>query len=168
MRPGVRTALTLSVLGVILAVGAAWGWSALTRPLPTEVAAPTCVATQISQGDKVFPRQVVVSVLNAGGREGLAGRTMRLFTDQGFTSGESGNAPKGTDVSTAEIWTENPSSPAVRLVRTRLGPGTKVVSKDVPQSGVVVVVGDGFAELGKGRATVTAREDSEICSPPAA
>ena len=169
MRPGAKTAVTLSVLGTILAVGAAWGWSALTKPLPTDVAAPTCLATQISKGDRVFPRQVVVSVLNAGTREGLAGRTMRLFTDQGFTAGESANAPKGTDVATQEIWTDNPSSPAVRLVRTRLGKGTKVVLKDdVTQSGVVVVVGDGFDELGEGKATVKAREDSEICSPPAA
>ena len=101
MRPGVKTAITLSVLGTILAVGAVWGWSVLTEPLPTDVVAPTCVATQISEGDKVFPRQVVVSVLNAGTREGLAGRTMRLFTDQGFTAGESANAPKGTDVEDA-------------------------------------------------------------------
>ena len=167
MRQGVRTAITLTTLGLFLVFGAAWGWSALTKPLPAKVVVPLCVATKIAKGDEVYPRQVVVSVLNAGKREGLAGRTMRLLTDQGFVEGDSANAPDGTNVPTAEIWTDNPSSPAVRLVRTRLGKGIEVVLKELTQPGVVVVVGDEFDQLSEGRAKIKAREDSEICSPPA-
>jgi hypothetical protein len=33
---------------------------------------------------------------------------------------------------------------------------------------VVVVVGDGFTRLSKGRQLVVARQDTEICSPPVA
>ena len=94
MRPGVRTALTMATLGVLLLVAAAWAISALTAPFPGKVDVPTCVATDVTKGEKVFPDQVVVSVYNAGTREGLAGLTMRQLTQLGFVEGESGNAPE--------------------------------------------------------------------------
>lgn len=166
MRQGVKSAATMVVLGLLLLIGGAWGWSALTEPFPGKADLPTCVDTSISAGDKVYPSQVTVSVFNAGTREGLAGRTMGLFTDQGFGAGDSGNAPHGTSVSRAEIWTKQPTSPAVLLVASKLGPGTKIVRRNATGAGVVVMVGDAFNKLAKGKGKVTAREDTTICSPP--
>jgi hypothetical protein len=166
MREGARTAITVTVLGIILVAGAVWGWAAMTEPFPGKADVPTCVTRDIAAGKKVYPDQVVVSVFNAGTREGLAGRTMQLLTDKGFVEGDSGNAPDDADVATAEIWTDDATNPAVRLVATRLGAGTKVVEQKAKGAGVVVVVGDGFEKLAKGRQFVKAREDSSICSPP--
>jgi len=167
MRQGTRSAITIGVLGTILAIGAAWGWNAATEPFPGKAEVPTCVDRQVERGQKVYPDQVVVSVFNAGDREGLAGRTMGLLVDAGFREGDSGNAPPRADVAVAEIWTEEPRSPAVALVASRLGPATKIVRRDATGAGVVVVVGDGFQKLVKGRQLVVARRDAEICSPPA-
>lgn len=167
MSRGIRSAVTLVVLAAVLALGAVWGWSALTAPLPGRIPTPTCVDTAVEQDDRVRARQVTVSVLNAGTREGLAGRTMRLFTDQGFNEGDSDNAPEDADVAVAAIWTQEPTSPAVRLLLSRLPEGTEIVRRDAPRVGVVVVVGDGFEELRAGRKFIRATEDTEICSPPA-
>ena len=34
MRQGARSAVTIVVLGTILAIGAVWGWRAMTEPFP--------------------------------------------------------------------------------------------------------------------------------------
>ena len=54
------------------------------------------------------------------------------------------------------------------MVASRLGPGTKVVRRRTAGPGVVVVVGDGFKRLTKGRELVVAKRDAQICSPPVA
>jgi hypothetical protein len=164
MTQAVKTALTLAVAALLLLLALAWGWSALTAPLPDLAKAPVCVETPVSKGDKVTPSQVTVSVLNAGKRSGLASRTMTAFVDQGFTKGDSANAPARTRVGNAEIWTDDPQSPAVALVRSRLGK-VKVVRRSLTQVGVVVVVGDRFKKVGKGVAAVTSTTDTTICSP---
>lgn len=165
MTRGVRTALTLAVLCVLLVVAGIWGWQATTTPFPGKVDSPICVNTSVAAGDKVFPEQVTVSVYNAGDREGLAGRTMQLLTDAGFAEGKSGNAPDGkvTDVA---IWTDEPDNPAVLLVASRLGPDVEIVDKKGEGAGVTVVVGDDFTDLVKGKRAITAAADSQICSPP--
>jgi hypothetical protein len=155
------------VLGVILVLGAVWGWAAVTEPFPGKAEVPTCVMRDVAAGDKVYPDQVVVSVFNAGTREGLASRTMQLLTDQGFVAGDSGNAPDNANVTTAEIWADDPGNPAVRLVAARLGDGVKIVSRRSDGAGVVVVVGDDFDKLVKARQFAKATEDTSICSPPA-
>lgn len=165
MGQGAKTTVTLAVLVALLAFGATWGWSALTQPLPKLADAPSCTETPVSAGDTVTPEQVTVSVLNAGKRAGLASRTMTELTDQGFHQGQSGNAPSGTKVGYAQIWTDDPDSPAVALVRSRLG-RAKVVQRDIDQVGVVLVVGDKFDKLRKGKASVTATKATTICSPP--
>ena len=164
MNQAVKTTLTLAVLAALLAFAAVWGWSALTEPLPKLAKAPTCVETPIEAGDTVTPEQVTVSVLNAGKRAGLASRTMTAFMGQGFNRGDSGNAPAGTVVSNAQIWTDDPGSPAVALVASRLEKA-KVVQRDVDQVVVVVVVGDRFRELHAGPASVVAAKGTTICSP---
>jgi hypothetical protein len=166
MRDGTKSAITIGVLGTILAIGAAWGWSAATKPFPGKAEVPTCVESAVSKGEKVYPDQVVVSVFNAGQREGLAGRTMGMLVDEGFREGDSGNAPARTKVSRAEIWTDEPGSPAVQLVATWLGRDTRVVRRNATGAGVVVLVGDRFDKLAKGRKLVVSQQDIEICSPP--
>ena len=112
MRAGVRSAATMAVLVGILLVGAMWGWSAVTAPVPGKVDAPVCEPKAVAKGDKVYPAQVVVSVYNAGSRLGLAGRTMELLTGNGgFHEGDMGNAPEGTKVPVVQIWTTEPCAP---------------------------------------------------------
>jgi hypothetical protein len=164
MSRGVQTAITLSVLCVVLAVAALWGWRATMTPLPAKVDTPVCVEKKIPAGTKIFPQDVTVSVFNAGDREGLAGRTMQLFTESGFAEGNSGNV--SAQVAVVQIWTLEPDSPAVQLVASRLGDDVEIERRNPPGVGVVVVVGDRFEALVKGSRTVVAEADVEVCSPP--
>ncbi|MDH2412645.1 LytR C-terminal domain-containing protein [Nocardioides sp. CER19] len=166
MTQAVKTVLTLAVLAALLAFAASWGWSALTAPLPSLTSGPACVETAVSAGETVTTQQVTVSVLNAGKRAGLASRTMTALTDQGFNKGDSGNAPAKTAVTYAQIWTDDPTSPAVALVASRFGGRAKIVQHDVAEVGVVVVVGDKFRTLTKGKPSVKATKGTTICSPP--
>lgn len=156
----------LAGLAVLVALAAVWGWGAVTEPFPGKTDPPTCVATPVTAGDKVFPGQVVVSVFNASERNGLAGRTMDLFTDDGFIEGDTGNAARNADVDVAAIWTETPTNPDVRLVASRLGPDVEIVRRPGRAVGVMVLVGDDFGDLVKGQRQVVAEEDTRICSPP--
>ena len=165
MRQGVKTGITLAVLAAMVVFAASWGWSALTEPLPKLADAPTCVETPVEPGDTVTTEQVTVSVLNAGKRAGLASRTMNALHDVGFNEGDSGNAPAKTNVAYAQIWTDDPTSPAVALVASWLD-RVKVVQHDIDQVGVVLVVGDNFRTVKKGKASVKATKGTTICSPP--
>lgn len=160
-----RSAVTLSVLALLLVVAALWGWSAATAPLPGKVDTPLCVQRAIDAGEKVYPQDVTVSVFNAGTREGLAGRVMQSFQDAGFPEGNSGNAT-GAKVANVQIWSTEPKSPAVLLVASRLGDDVQVERREGPGVGVNVIVGDGFTTLVKGPAGIVAKDDVEICSPP--
>lgn len=156
-----RTALTLVVLLAVVAGGAAWGWSRLTSPAAEEASGP-CTDTEVSAGDRLRVNQVLVTVLNAGNRSGLASRTMNDLTDRGFAQGQESNAPEGTRVPRVQIWTEEPRSPAVRLVRSHLGEAP-VIRRDDLGEGVNVVVGDGFEELVAGRRAVEVTDDTTLC-----
>lgn len=168
MRAGTRTLLTMATLVVLLVVAVAWALSALTAPFPGKVDLPACVDTRVQQGDKVFPDQVVVSVFNAGTRGGLAGLTMKQLTDAGFVAGDSGNAPPRVRVSRAEVWSENPGNPAAKLVASRFGHGVRVTKAkgDALGAGVVVIVGDRFHKVVKGKKKIVAGAATSICSPP--
>jgi hypothetical protein len=161
-----RSAIVLGGLSLLLVVVAAWGWNAATEPLPGQADSSKCVEQTVDQGQRVFANQVTVSVYNASDRNGLASRTMGLFTDSGFGEGDTGNAPRDADVVRAQIWTETPRSPAVQLVASRLGPDVRVVRRDQRGAGVMVLVGDEFTKLVKGRRSVRAAEDATICGPP--
>ena len=103
MRGATRSAATLAVLGSILAIWLLYGYSQVTQPFPGRVAAPICSDVPVAAGERVRPGDVTISVLNAGTREGLAGRTMQLFVDAGFGRGDSDNAPEGTEVTLAQV-----------------------------------------------------------------
>ncbi|GAA4702583.1 LytR C-terminal domain-containing protein [Nocardioides conyzicola] len=164
MTQPMRTALTLVALGVLLVLAALWGWNAAMKPLPAKVDSAVCVDTDVAAGEKVYPQQVTVSVYNAGRREGLAGRTMQLLTDEGFAKGNAGNAASAK-VSTIAIWTTTPKNPDVRLVASYFD-HPKIERRDGPGAGVTVIVGDGFKTLAKGAGAARAASDATICSPP--
>ena len=147
-----RTTVTLLGLGLLLAVAGVWGWNATMKPLPAKVDSARLRAdTPIAAGEKVYPQQVTVSVYNAGRREGLAGRTMQLLKDAGFTQGSAGNAP-AAKVGTVAIWTTEPEDPDVLLVASYFGKDVEIERRDGPGVGVNVVVGDKFTALAEGRA----------------
>ena len=121
----------------------------------------------MSQGEKVYPDQVTVSVLNAGTSEGLADRTMTALVAAGLDRGELGNAPDGTEVNGVQIWAEDANNPAVKLVDQLPGQGApRWCAATAPLPGVNVVVGEEFPGVGEGRKFAPAREDATICSPP--
>ena len=163
-----RTLLTLGVLGVLVLVGLTWGWSAVTAPFPKSAPQRVCVSTKVRPGERVSAPKVTVSVYNASQRSGLAEATLSAFENQGFGAGNVGNAPKGTVVPFAQVWTTHPQNPAVLLVVSRLGPQAHVVTKHLNGPGVVVVVGNAFQRLVAGRSSVKVTSTATICSPPTA
>ena len=167
MAARLRSALTLGFLGLLLLFGVSWGWSAVTAPFPEKTDTPICSDVTIPGGTKVYPDQVLVSVANSGTTEGLAGRVMQLFTDAGFGAGRTANAPSDADVDFAEVWTDDPRNPAVRLVASRLGERAEVVETESDLPGITVIVGDDFKKLREGRRTTMSDEDAVVCSPPA-
>jgi len=166
MLRSVRSTLTLVFMVALLAGAAFWGWGAATEPLPGAQDLPVCEDTAVEPGQKVYPDQVTVSVFNASSRSGLADRTMQLFVDEGYSEGDSGNAPRGTTVAHSQIWTSDRKSPAVRLIAGRLGPESSVVKGEQLGVGVVVVVGEDFGDLVRGPKQVKTRQAGFICSPP--
>ena len=166
MERAARSGLTLAGLALLVVLMALWGWSAMTQPFPGKTEPPKCLNEIVQPGDRVFPGQVTVSVFNASGREGLAGRTLSAFANAGFGQGDTGNAPPDAEVVRAAIWSLSPSSPDVRLVATRLGPTTRVVRREGLGAGVTVVVGDAHTDLVRGPRAVRVTQEAEICSPP--
>lgn len=169
MKQGARTAITLTVLAVVLIAAVVWGFSAMTQPFPGRIQTPACVDTEVAVDERVRTDQVVVSVLNASTRQGLASRTMGLLTDAGFRPGETGNAPQGSGVAKAQVWVTALENPAIRLVKSWLGGETPVrVLDELPAPGLVVVVGNQFQKLKKGQKEVRTHAEGSVCMPPPA
>jgi hypothetical protein len=164
-----RSLLTLGGLVLLLVVAATWGLSALTQPFPGDDGPSICAEEQYAAGDRVRPGDVVVSVLNAGSRNGLAGLTLNLLEEAGFAPGQEGNVPGGTKakVGVVQIWTDDPRSPAVRLVASHLGDDAQVVRREATTAGVQVVVGDGFEDLVDGEKSMRVKADTTVCGPVA-
>jgi len=166
-RDRLRSGTTLIVLVVLLLVAVGAGFAALTAPFGSDgdAAVAVCRTRTVSDGDTVRPQQVTVSVVNAGGRSGLASRTLDDLEDAGFDRGELANAPEDTDVSGVQIWTSDRRNPAVRLVRGHLGGQVRVRDLDAGVAGVTVVVGNAFAGVKQGRESVVAEESAQVCGP---
>jgi hypothetical protein len=172
----VRTALTFGVLVLALLLGLVWGWTALTAPFPelgkpevTEAPQAVCENRTLNPGDTITPRDVAVSVFNAGTRDGMATEVMGALAKRDFGPGETGNAPDSVDVRDVEVWGEE-DNPAVFLVAQQFGQGTRVVPpRGTPLGpGVVVVVGDEFRGLRGEKSEVHVRARATICSPTSA
>jgi len=169
LEPRLRSAITLGVLCLMLLLGLVWGVNALTKPLPglTTTPEPTgpCSEVEVAKGEKVYRDQVTVSVFNASTREGLAGDTLERLVARGFGAGDTGNAPTGTRVAIAQIWTDDPENPAVRLVASQFGGEVKVVRHSPLGAGVTVVVGNDLGDLRKGHPYAMAQSNTTVCSP---
>ena len=169
MRDGVRTALTLGVLVLVMVVAGAWGWRALTEPLPDNAPTPLCTDTTVTAGTEVFRDQVAVSVFNGSSRARLAAATLEQLGERGFVGADTGNAPK--PLARTQIWAADPKNPAVVLVKrqfkkARVVAGTEVDGEPLGR-GVIVVLGQGFTTLrAKEVESVKARTDATFCSPP--
>lgn len=165
MSPRLRSATTLLTLLVVLLVFALVGWHWLTRPFPARAAAQACVDRQYAAGDKLWPSDVTVSVMNASDRVGLAGRTLSALELKHFGAGQQANAPKRTHVPRVQIWTENPNDPAVRLVARWL-PSPHIVKRASSLPGITVVVGQGFTKVRtNGPDSLKASKAGTVCSP---
>ncbi|WP_295656831.1 LytR C-terminal domain-containing protein [uncultured Nocardioides sp.] len=165
MRAGARSLATLVVLTAVLVAAAYWGWQAATEPLPERADPPLCVSTPVAAGATVVREQVTVSVYNASTRNGLAGTTLGALEDRGFIGADTGNAPEGTAVSGAQVWSNDPENPAARLVAQQFRRAPIVPGEPLGR-GVTVIVGDDFRKLAKGVDSVTSAADATICSPP--
>lgn len=167
MNTRVRSIATMTVLSLAVLVGGVVGWGAMTAPLPEVEKPPVCVDVPVAKGTEVFADQVVVHVRNASRHNGLASRTLNDLLERGFVRGGTGNAPGGR-VKQVQIWTESGGNPAIRLVRAQFH-NSRLVEKPGLGPGVTVVLGDNFEALRPARkapTSVTAKEDSQICSPP--
>ena len=162
-----RSLITLAVLLVVLLVAAAWGWSNLTSPFPKTEKAPICDDVTIAAGEPITPESLVVNVVNAGERVGLAASTMNSLETRGFARGSASDAADGTEVATVEIWAADPKAPAVRLVSTYLGKNVTVADRTVSAPGITIVVGDKFKGVTKGRKRIVPQQDTTICAPTA-
>lgn len=130
---------------------------------------PVCQPREVKAGDKVGPQEVTVSVYNAGGRSGMASKTLQSLIERGFAPGKSGNI-EADEVKWVQVWTDTRKNPAARLVARQFGKKVKVAvkePKDLPGLGVVVVVGPGLEGLINDAPTSqTAKAASSFCSPP--
>jgi hypothetical protein len=168
----VTTAVTLVILVGILAGGLWLGSRAFLAPLPGDDATdapPSCSPRAVKQGQRIAPRQVQVSVFNAGTRAGLAGDTLDRLARRGFRKGEAGNAPPESRVKVAQIWTTQRNDAAARLVARQFArpPKVRVVTTDLGP-GVDVVVGDDFTKLGKVVRAIVVKRPSSACLPGSA
>ncbi len=160
----VRTAATLGVLALLLVFAVTRGLDAVSEPFPESAAAPVCEDSAISKGDILRPGGVTVSVINAGDKQGLARTTLEALEKQGFAGGEVANQPEPGVVS-AQIWSPEGRTPAVRLVQTFLGGNVRVLQRDAGVAGITVVVGDQFPGVTKGRFQVKVGKDGTVCGP---
>lgn len=159
-----RTGITLCLLAVVVGAGLLWGWSQVTEPLPAPLETAPCSNRAVQAGDTVTPSQVMVSVLNAGGRNRLAGDTMNDLTSRGFAAGELGNAPANAATTGAVIWAA-PDDIGALLVATHLGGDVDIVDQPSSRPGVTVLVGQEFGGVRNGEESITAADDGWVCVP---
>ncbi|GAA1516419.1 LytR C-terminal domain-containing protein [Nocardioides humi] len=166
VRASSRSAITLGALAVVFVAAAAWGWSRVTEPFPEKAEAAPCTDTLIPAGDDLAPPQVMVTVLNGGGANGLASKTMDELVEFGFAKGSLGNAPDTDGPVAAQVWSDDPDDPATMLLASYLGDDVDVVDQPSGYPGVTIVVGKRFQGVVQGHPTVTARADAYVCTPP--
>ena len=161
MSGALRSALTLAVLAVLVLIAAVWGWAALTKPFPRDEPVAICEDETVTPGSEVRRDQVVDSVFNGSGRSGLAGATSAQLAERGFVEGDIGDSP--LPATTTQIWSADPTNPAVLLVKRQFKQA-EVVQGDALGPGIVVVVGENFQALRKKQVeSVVAKADATYC-----
>jgi hypothetical protein len=169
----ITTAVTLVVLLGILVAGGLIGVRTLLAPIPDSAkpsadASPTCVTRTVQKGQRISARQVQVSVFNGGSRAGLAGATMNALVRRGFKRGEVGNAPEGTRVKVAQVWTTQADDTGARLLARQLGRTTRLrVLRTDLGPGVDLILGNGFRRLVRAPRVLVAARASSVCVPSA-
>lgn len=161
-----RSGITLAVLALLVVIGVRVGIDRVAEPFPQAEDAPICTETQLSSGNAVRREDVTVSVLNAGGANGLASRTRSDLVDRGFGEGQVGDAPEDAPrVANSQIWTTEGPTAAVRLVRSHLQGPTRIVDREGPGAGITVVIGENFSDVTDGRDVARARGAETTCVP---
>lgn len=165
----VATALTLTVLVVMLVIFAVVGFNQLFAPIDdsgTNITAPTCTPQQVQAGGRIRAGDITVSVFNASDRSGLANDTLSSLGERGFKLGDVGNAPDDTDIRFVQVWTTEKGDAAAMLVARQFGKGTVVKVGEDLGPGVDVVVGQDFRGLADGAPTsIRSRRTEEVCVP---
>lgn len=144
------TTVTMAALVVVLCLMAYFGYRAATEPVPDASGTPAqqCSKSEITKQTYVRPGDLTVSVYNAGADSGAAGRTMQRLEDRGFHPGDVANAPKGSRVRTARVYTTDAHDTGARLVARTLGKQVKVVVTDKAMGpGIDVYVGPKLGHL---------------------
>jgi len=137
--PGVASAV-LALGRLTLHLGAT-SVVAATTPAPAPTATPTGPAF-------VQPAQVMINVINATGRRGLAANTAAVLRDRGFTVDRIDNAPADDLVAAvAQIRAATAESPQARLLVQHV-PGAVLIADGRPDATVDLVLGDAFSALG--------------------
>lgn len=162
-----RSAITLAALVLLVLLAVRIGVDRVSEPFPESAEPPVCTDETLAAGDTVVPGDVTVSVLNAGGANGLAGRTLSELADRGFGRGDLADAPEGTrKVVRSQIWTAGgEETAAVKLVKTYLLGKVTVVDREGPLPGLNVVVGTKFRDVKDGTAQTKAGEGETTCVP---
>ena len=162
-----RSAATLGVLALIVVIAVLWALHKVTSPFPEKAApAPICEDTTVSAGQTVQTGQVLVNVLNAGGKAGLAQSVLASLGQFGFAPGKLGNAADDVHHGiAAQVWSSHPHGAAARLVASYLGPDVTVKRHASDYLGITVVVGDSFQQVHRGMASIKAAGDTTVCEP---
>jgi hypothetical protein len=152
-RRSLTAGVSLAVGVVLVCVMAVWGYHAMTAPIVDTTRAgttsgPSCKPADQKVSKYVHRGDVTVSVYNAGKRAGRAQATLDLLERAGFKPGAIGNAPSGTKVARAQVYSTKADDPAAELVARALGKNTQVVHSDEDLGpGIDVVIGDKFKQL---------------------
>ncbi len=166
MPRGLKTALTLAALVALIIIGGMWGWASFTEPFPERAGPQPCTDTTIAAGDSLTPEKVLVDVYNASDRVGLAGRTAEELRSAGFVVGRATDAPSGTTIKVAEIWTDDPQGPEAKLLRSYLGKRAKIRNAEPLDAGLTLVLGSKFKQVTKGKKSLELKKDTVVCVPP--
>ncbi|MGH1564646.1 LytR C-terminal domain-containing protein [Mumia sp. DW29H23] len=170
MSRGLRTFLTMSVLAAVLVAGTYTGVRLLfaeAPELPDADASSSCRNRTLEPGEQLAPNQVSVNVFNAGGRSGMANRTMINLQGIGFLPGKIGNAPDDTRIANVRVVAREPKRVDARLVGAQFK-GKVQYTKGTPEdeASVEVYIGTDFKGMKKEPVkAIKAKNRVTLCVP---
>lgn len=171
-RRSLVSTVSLLVGALILGAMVVVGYRNLTAPVDTAPEAKKtagCAPGEKEVAKKFLKRrEVKVSVFNAGGATGQAGRTLAELEKAGFRPGEVANAPSDMSVPNAVVYSTRENDPAAKLVARFMGKHVPVkLSEEEYGPGVDVFVGKGHTKFNRKAQRRIRLEDADItCVPP--